>query len=135
MHTVKKLALGVALGLPLSVFAAGIPVKMYKNPDCGCCDRWAAYMEANGFAVETINTRDLASIKAKYHVPASLAGCHTALIEGHVVEGLVPAKYVKRMISEHIAGEGLSLPGRRVGAPGMTGEPAGTPTDYPPGSR
>ncbi|CAM4223492.1 hypothetical protein [Bordetella muralis] len=59
MHTVKKLALGLMLGVPLSVFAASIPVKMYKNPGCGCCDRWAAYMEANGFTVETTNTPDL----------------------------------------------------------------------------
>lgn len=125
MHRVKKLALGLALGLPLSAFAAGIPVKMYKNPDCGCCDRWAAYMEANGFTVETINTPDLAAIKAKYHVPTDLAGCHTALVGSYVVEGLVPAKYVKQMLSEHIAAQGLSLPGMPVGAPGMPGTSTG----------
>lgn len=130
MHIIKKLASGLVLGLPLSVFAAGIPVKMYKNPNCKCCDRWAAYMEANGFTVEKINTSDLASIKAKYHVPTNLAGCHTALIEGHVVEGLVPAKYVKQMLSEHIAGQGLSLPGMPVGAPGMPGTQAGPLTVY-----
>ncbi|MGB3424253.1 MAG: DUF411 domain-containing protein [Castellaniella sp.] len=130
MHTIKKLALGLALGVPISVFAAGIPVKMYKNPNCGCCDRWAAHMEANGFTVETINTPDLASIKAQHHVPTNLAGCHTALIEGHVVEGLVPAKYVKQMLAEHIAGQGLSLPGMPVGAPGMPGTQAGPLTVY-----
>src|SRR3546814_1012229 len=64
---------------------------------------------------------DLASIKEKYRIPTNLAGCHTALIEGYVVEGLVPAKYIKRMLSEHLAVRGLSLPGmprseeRRVG--------------------
>ncbi|MGS1116535.1 DUF411 domain-containing protein [Castellaniella sp. UC4442_H9] len=125
MHSVKKLVLGLALGLPLSVFAAGIPVKMYKNPNCGCCDRWAAYMEANGFTVETINTSDLASIKAKYHIPTNLAGCHTALIGDYVVEGLVPAEYVKRMLGDHLPVKGLSIPGMPVGAPGMSGAAAG----------
>lgn len=134
MHTLKKLALGLALGLPLSVFAASIPVKMYKNPQCPCCDRWAAYMEANGFTVETINTPDLASIKAKYHIPTNLEGCHTAIIDGYVVEGLVPAKYVKQMLSEHVAARGLSLPGMPVGAPGMPGEKAGPLTVYTLGS-
>src|SRR3546814_2943318 len=86
---------------------------MYKNPDCGCCDRWAQYLEANGFTVLKINTNDLASIKEKYRIPTNLAGCHTALIEGYVVEGLVPAKYIKRMLSEHLAVRGLSLPGMR----------------------
>src|SRR3546814_6374546 len=89
MRTLKKLALSLALSFPLSVLAAGIPVKMYKNPDCGCCDRWAQYLEANGFTVLKINTNDLASIKEKYRIPTNLAGCHTALIEGYVVEGLV----------------------------------------------
>ncbi|KAB0606548.1 DUF411 domain-containing protein [Castellaniella defragrans] len=130
MHAVKKLALGLALGLPLSVFAASIPVKMYKNPNCGCCDRWAAHMEANGFTVETVNTSDLAAIKAKYDIPANLAGCHTALIDGYVVEGLVPAKYVKQMLSEHMVGQGLSLPGMPVGAPGMPGEKTTALTVY-----
>src|SRR3546814_21039206 len=98
---------------------------MYKNPDCGCCDRWAQYLEANGFTVLKINTNDLASIKEKYRIQTNLAGCHTALIEGYVVEGLVPAKYIKRMLSEHLAVRGLSLPGMPVGAPGMPGQKAG----------
>ncbi|TAM02741.1 MAG: DUF411 domain-containing protein, partial [Pusillimonas sp.] len=59
MHHLKTLALTLALGFPLSALAAGIPVKMYKNPNCGCCDRWAKYLETNGFTVETINTPDL----------------------------------------------------------------------------
>ncbi|TAL79732.1 MAG: DUF411 domain-containing protein [Burkholderiaceae bacterium] len=134
MHTIRKLALGLALSFPLSALAAGIPVKMYKNPNCGCCDRWAQYLEANGFTVETINTPDLASVKEKHHIPTSLEGCHTALIEGYVVEGLVPAKYIKQMLSEHLAVQGLSLPGMPVGAPGMPGEEAGPLNVYTLGS-
>src|SRR3546814_19871594 len=107
---------------------------MYKNPDCGCCDRWAQYLEANGFTVLKINTNDLASIKEKYRIPTNLAGCHTALIEGYVVEGLVPAKYIKRMLSEHLAVRGLSLPGMPVGPPGMPGKKDGSPDVYPLGA-
>lgn len=73
MRYLKTLLLALALGFPLSVLAAGIPVKMYKNPNCGCCDRWAEHLDVNGFTVETINTSDLASIKSKYNIPTTLA--------------------------------------------------------------
>lgn len=124
MRYLKTLLLALALGFPLSVLAAGIPVKMYKNPNCGCCDRWAEHLDVNGFTVETINTSDLASIKSKYNIPTTLAGCHTALINGYVVEGLVPAKYIRQMLAEHLPVKGLSLPGMPVGAPGMPGHKA-----------
>ncbi|GAB3090864.1 DUF411 domain-containing protein [Bordetella muralis] len=42
----------------------------------------------------------------------------------------MPAKHVKQVLSEHIAGQGLSLPGMPVGAPGMPGEQTGPLTVY-----
>ena len=130
MRHFKTLVLALALGFPLSAVAAGIPVKMYKSPNCGCCDRWAQHLEANGFTVETINTPALASIKEEYHIPTNLAGCHTALVEGYVVEGLVPAKYIKQMLADHLPVKGLSIPGMPVGAPGMPGTAAGPLSVY-----
>jgi hypothetical protein len=134
MPIFKTLLLGAALGLPLPVLAAGISVTMYKNPNCGCCDRWARYMDANGFEVRTINTPHLAAIKDAHHIATNLAGCHTALVGGYVVEGLVPAKYVKKMLDEHLPIKGLSLPGMPVGAPGMPGKKAAPLTVYTLGS-
>lgn len=118
------LILGAAAGIPVAAWATAIPVTMYKNPDCGCCDRWAQHLEQNGFQVETINT-DLAAIKRKYDIPPNLEGCHTALIGNYLVEGLIPARYIKRMLAERPSVRGLSLPGMPVGAPGMPGTQAG----------
>ena len=122
MRYPKILLIAITLGLQLPAFAAGIPVKLYKNPNCGCCDLWAQHMEVNGFKVETINTTDLPAIEQKYGVPEKLAACHTAIVEGYVVEGLVPAKFVKRLLKEHRRVKGVALPGMPVGAPGMPGD-------------
>ncbi|EKS9800601.1 MULTISPECIES: DUF411 domain-containing protein [Burkholderia] len=119
-----------ALGVQLSALAAEIPVKMYKNPNCGCCDAWAKDLAANGFKVETINTPNLVSIKKQYGVPESLEGCHTAIVGGYVVEGLVPANLVKRLLNEHPAIKGIALPGMPAGAPGMPGSRKGPLTVY-----
>lgn len=117
----ELLVLGAALSLPVAAAAAPVPVTMYKNPDCGCCDRWAEHLEQNGFEVETVNT-DLVVIKRRYDIPALLEGCHTALIAGYLIEGLVPARYIQQLLVERRPVRGLSLPGMPVGAPGMPGQ-------------
>jgi len=77
-----------------------------------------------------INTTDMASIKQKYSVPEKLEGCHTAVVGGYVVEGLVPAQFVQKMLKEHLPIRGVSLPGMPVGAPGMPGAKPGPLTVY-----
>ncbi len=122
MYSMKKTLLtALLLGTQLPALADGIPVKLYKNPYCSCCDAYAAHLEANGFEVQMINTNDMASIKQRYRVPAMLEGCHTATINGYVFEGLIPAEYVKRVLKERPTIKGLSVPGMPVGAPGMPG--------------
>lgn len=105
----------------LTAVANTIPVKLYKNPSCFCCDLYAKHLEDNGFKVEIVNTTDMTSIKQQYGVPEKLEGCHTAIVEGYVVEGLVPAQYVQQMLKEHRPIKGLSVPGMPMGAPGMSG--------------
>jgi hypothetical protein len=106
-------------------FAADIPIRIYRNPSCGCCDVYAEYLKRNGFSVELIDTLDAASIHQKYNVPERLEGCHTAIVGNYVFEGLIPAEYVKRAISENRPIRGLSVPGMPVGAPGMPGTARG----------
>lgn len=126
MKTWKKTVLiTLALGVQLPVFAANIPVKLYKNPNCGCCDSYADYLNKNGFDVKLVNTNDMAEIKTKYSVPERLEGCHTALIGKYVFEGLIPAENIKQVINEHKAIKGLSVPGMPFGAPGMPGNKKG----------
>ncbi len=125
MRYLKTLLMVVTLGLALPALAAGVPVKLYKNPNCGCCDGWAKHLEENGFQVETINTEDMVSINQKYGVPENLEGCHTAIVGGYAVEGLVPATYVQRLLKEHPMVKGIALPGMPTGAPGMPGAKSG----------
>ena len=54
-------------------------------------------------------------------MPRSLQSCHTALVEGYVIEGHVPADLIYRLLKEKPAVIGLALPGMPEGSPGMEG--------------
>lgn len=121
----KIAMIALAVGTQVPAFAANIPVKVYRNPNCGCCETYAQYLTSNGFAVELINTTDLTSIKKKYNVPQALEGCHTAIIGSYVFEGLIPAEDIKRVLDEQRPIKGLSVLGMPMGAPGMPGMKSG----------
>lgn len=121
----KMLLTTLFLGVQLPVLAANIPVKLYKNPNCGCCDSYADYLNKNGFNVSLINTNDMVAIKTKYGVQEKLEGCHTAVIGKYVFEGLIPAENIKQVINERKSIKGLSVPGMPLGAPGMPGNKKG----------
>jgi hypothetical protein len=115
-------AAATALSFPaLLRAAAGIPMVVYKDPNCGCCSKWVGLMKSAGFEVSTRDTADMASIKARYKVPAALGSCHTALVGGYVIEGHVPADLITRLIKEKPKVLGLAVPGMPVGSPGMEG--------------
>ena len=94
-------------------------VTVYKSPACGCCKNWVKHMEANGFAVKSVDVADIRPYKSQYGVTPSLASCHTAVIDGYVVEGHVPAVDIKRMLKERPSIQGLAVPGMPSGSPGM----------------
>jgi len=60
-------------------------------------------------------------------VPAKLRSCHTALIDGYIIEGHVPADLIEKLLKERPAVLGLAVPGMPVGSPGMEG---GKPERY-----
>ncbi|WP_373504684.1 DUF411 domain-containing protein [Aestuariivirga sp.] len=95
------------------------PVRAYRNPGCGCCEKWAGLMKEAGFAITMEDDNDLAGRKEKLGVPAELSGCHTALIAGYVIEGHVPPKDILRLLAEKPDALGLAVPGMPVGSPGM----------------
>lgn len=97
------------------------PVLVYKEDGCQCCNEWVEHLRAAGFQVDARNTAQLASIKADAGVTEALASCHTALIDGYVVEGHVPADVIERMLAERPDIAGLSVPGMVEGSPGMEG--------------
>ena len=94
---------------------------LYKSPQCGCCEKYAAYLRRNGFDVTVKPTHDLANISRKAGVPADLAGCHTMFVDGYVIDGHVPVDVVRKLLSERPPIAGISLPGMPAGSPGMSG--------------
>lgn len=101
--------------------AAGDEVVMYKDPNCGCCGKWAEHMRSAGFAVKEVASARMDLVKQEAGVPETLGSCHTAKVGGYVVEGHVPAADVRRMLAEKPAIRGLSAPGMPLGSPGMEG--------------
>ncbi len=114
--------LGLAALAACATADAGAPEAMvYKSPACGCCNKWAEHLEAAGFKVRTKDVRDMTAVKVEHGITAQLASCHTAIIDGYVVEGHVPADAIMRMLDERPDIAGLAVPGMPIGSPGMEG--------------
>jgi len=76
-------------------------------------------MIENGFTVKVEDTQDLASVKSKYHVPGQLQACHTAIVDGYIIEGHVPVEDIERLLAERPDIAGLAVAGMPPGSPGM----------------
>jgi hypothetical protein len=83
-------------------------------------------MEENEYIVQVEDVQDLLSIKTRYQVPPQLQSCHTAIVDGYVIEGHVPVEDVERLLNERPDIAGLAVPGMPVGSPGMDVSGAGT---------
>lgn len=105
---------------PLLGQTAELPlVVVNKDPSCGCCGAWAAHIEAAGFPVRLVDTGDLEAVKSGLGVPIELGSCHTAEVDGYVIEGHVPAAALLRLLADRPVATGLAVPGMPVGSPGM----------------
>ncbi|GAB4159747.1 MAG: hypothetical protein Fur0021_30950 [Candidatus Promineifilaceae bacterium] len=81
-------------------------------------------MEANDYMVQVEESTNLTAIKDQYQIPAALQSCHTAIVDGYVIEGHVPAAEVERLLTERPNIAGLAVPGMPIGSPGMEVEGA-----------
>lgn len=106
-------------------WATGEAVTVYKSPYCGCCTGWVKHMQDEGFDVTVKDVEDLTPVKTFYKVAPEMASCHTAVVDGYVVEGHVPAHVVRRLLDEKPETRGISLPGMPTGVPGMDGPDQG----------
>lgn len=101
------------------VDGAGQIVTVYRTPTCGCCKAWEDHLRVNGYTVESVELASLDEVKAEHGVPRPLQSCHTAIVDGYVVEGHVPAEDVARLLAERPDIAGLAVPGMPAGSPGM----------------
>lgn len=97
-----------------------IPITVFKNPSCGCCDKWVKHIETAGFSAVVENTQDLNSIKSRYGIAPRHQSCHTGVAKGYVFEGHIPVHIMQRFLAEKPQNAiGLSVPGMPLGSPGM----------------
>jgi hypothetical protein len=99
--------------------AADLRIVSFRSPSCGCCHGWVEHMRANGFQVEDNVVEDIEAVKREHNVPAELASCHTAIANGYVIEGHIPATDVVRLLREQPEVAGIAVPGMPIGSPGM----------------
>ncbi len=94
-------------------------ITVYRNPSCGCCEKWVEHLEKHGFEVEAVPSQNMNLVKAEHGIPRHLASCHTAVIDGYVIEGHVPAEDIKKLLNEKPDIAGIAVPAMPVGSPGM----------------
>ncbi len=76
-------------------------------------------MKEHGFTIKEIPSEDMDAVKQRLGVPKALQSCHTAVVNGYVVEGHVPAGDVKKLLQTKPQAAGLAAPGMPAGSPGM----------------
>ena len=94
-------------------------ITVYKNPDCKCCKKWIKYLEEHGYNVTAINTRGVLAEKRRLGVPPEIKACHTAVIDGYVVEGHATHRDIKRLLIFRPDVKGIAVPDMPIGTPGM----------------
>ncbi len=98
----------------------GVLVQVWKSPTCGCCKDWIAHLQTHGFRVQVQETGNTAA-RTRLGIDQRFGSCHTAVVQGYVLEGHVPAREVARLLAERPKALGLAVPGMPVGSPGMDG--------------
>ena len=121
----RKLLLGTISGAFLSCFKSYsnelIPIHVFKDPNCGCCNKWIEILNKKGFIVtpEDMFSTDLVQFKINNNIPLNMVSCHTAIIDGYIIEGHVPPQDIKTLINKRIEAIGLAVPEMPYGSPGM----------------
>ena len=116
------------LGVQGLAYAALPVIEVYKSASCGCCHGWVDHLRASGFIVNTHDVANPSDYREKFGMPNQLGSCHTAMVQGYVVEGHVPAAEIKRLLAERPKARGLAVPAMPLGSPGMEG-PRSDPYD------
>jgi hypothetical protein len=122
----RKFSAVFSLVAAIAVYAAcssadPVEVTVYKSPTCGCCAKWIDHLETGGLVVKAVDVERMSRIKKENGIPAALSSCHTAIVDGYVIEGHVPVEDVLRLLDERPDVVGLAVPDMPIGSPGMEG--------------
>lgn len=98
---------------------AQVSIEVWKSPSCQCCSKWVDHLLEDGFKVTVHNQNAMNPLKTKLGLPQDLASCHTAVVDGYVIEGHVPAQDIRKLLREKPKALGLAVPGMPIGSPGM----------------
>ena len=112
-------ALTMFTALPSLAVVSATEVQVFKSPYCGCCGAWVEHMRAAGFAVKVAEVQSAAVERKRLGMPDRFGSCHTATIDGYVLEGHVPATEVKRLLATKPTAIGLTVPSMPPGSPSM----------------
>jgi hypothetical protein len=115
---ILKMAASLAL-LASAESATAATLMVTRSAYCGCCKDWVEHMKKAGFVVQVKEVDDVTPTARRLGVPDNLRSCHTATIDGYVIEGHVPASDVKPLLATKPKAVGLAVPGMVVGSPGM----------------
>lgn len=130
LHALAAAGFALAATAPAAAQQAPGSVKLYKNPQCGCCENYADYLREHGFTVTVTPTHDLVPMSRQAGIPEGFQGCHLAFVDGYAVSGHVPMSVVKRLLEERPEIKGVTLPGMPLGSPGMSGSKTAPFTVY-----
>jgi hypothetical protein len=98
---------------------AGQAITVYRTATCGCCGKWVEHLQASGFNPTVHVVDNIEQAPPRKQVPAALHSCHTATLEGYIVEGHVPADVISQLLKERPRVQGIAVPGMPLGSPGM----------------
>lgn len=94
-------------------------ITVYRSETCGCCKGWISHLKEHNFDVKDVTVKSVNPYKQKYGVPSQAASCHTAVVDGVVIEGHVPAQDIKKLLVNKGDIRLLTVPAMPSGTPGM----------------
>ena len=119
MTFIKYVFIFATVIFKFSFIHADMIANVWKNPTCQCCNEWIEYLKKHKFKVNSINSGNK-SIREKYGYSEKLSSCHTAIIQGYIVEGHVPVEDILKLIEikpKNVIG--ITVPNMPIGSPGM----------------
>jgi hypothetical protein len=76
-------------------------------------------MRESGYTVEVNGDQNRKTVRNQFNVPLQIQSCHTAIVDGYIIEGHVPVDEIERLLDERPEIVGLAVIGMPAGSPGM----------------